>query len=504
MKNSGIILIAISLLLLVSCTKEDETSYKNADGFDLYSTTGITGTSGNTQGNPAIPGDKYTELEENPFIMVTEAPVSTFSIDADGASYSNIRRFILQDHQLPPRGAVRTEEMINYFDFNYDYQPSAHPISLNGEVSSCPWEENNRLVRIGIQGKSIPESQLPPSNFVLLIDVSGSMSSPDKLALLKQGFTLFVDQMRNEDRIAIVTYAGNAGLVLESTLGNEKVKIRNAIASLGSGGSTAGAEGILTAYQIARENLIEGGNNRIILGTDGDFNVGVSSKEELIALIETQRDFGIFLTVLGVGRGNYNDAALEQIADNGNGNFEYIDKVDQLKKVFIHEFERFYTIAKDVKVQVEFNPEIVEAYRLIGYENRVLNTEDFEDDKKDAGEIGAGQNITALYEIIPKQGIDIRQSPAFTIDFRYKNPDEDISIPMQLEIFDEGKSFTDASDQMIFSSSIAEFSMLITNSKFKGNSNYLHAYLMVEKLNLPDPYGYIEEFKKIVNRAKQF
>src|SRR5688572_4983620 len=218
MKNSGIILIAISLLLLVSCTKEDETSYKNADGFDLYSTTGITGTSGNTQGNPAIPGDKYTELEENPFIMVTEAPVSTFSIDADGASYSNIRRFILQDHQLPPRGAVRTEEMINYFDFNYDYQPSAHPISLNGEVSSCPWEENNRLVRIGIQGKSIPESQLPPSNFVLLIDVSGSMSSPDKLALLKQGFTLFVDQMRNEDRIAIVTYAGNAGLVLESTL----------------------------------------------------------------------------------------------------------------------------------------------------------------------------------------------------------------------------------------------------------------------------------------------
>jgi Ca-activated chloride channel family protein len=275
------------------------------------------------------------------------------------------------------------------------------------------------LIRIGIKGKPLPKANRPGSNFVFLIDVSGSMSSGDKLELLKSGFNLFVDEIGTDDRVAIVTYAGRAGIVLESTPGNQKQKIKDAINSLGSGGSTAGVEGIITAYKIAQESFITGGNNRIILGTDGDFNVGISDREELVKLIEEKRESGIYLTVLGVGRGNLNDAALEQIANNGNGTYEYIDNLEQLKKVFIYEFDKFYAVAKDVKVQVKFNSSNVEAYRLMGYENRVLNEEDFEDDGKDAGEIGANQNITALYEIVPKNNPQYRFVPTFTIDFRY-------------------------------------------------------------------------------------
>ncbi len=494
MKSHILILTAIILFVASSCDKEDHRlEYSDS----LYS--GITG---NYNGGTEIPGDLYAEQEENPFINTAETPISTFSIDADGASYSNIRRFILKENQLPPKGAVRTEELINYFDMDYDYQPSSHPISLNGEVSSCPWAESHKLIRIGIKGKPIPEEQLPASNFVFLIDVSGSMSSDDKLELLKEGFTLFVDRMENDDRVAIVTYAGTAGLVLESTSGQYKQRIKDAIHSLGSGGSTAGAEGIITAYKIAEENFIPNGNNRIILGTDGDFNVGISDREELIKLIEEKRDHGIYLTVVGVGRGNLNDAALEQIADHGNGNYEYVDDLEQLKKVFIYEFSKFYTVAKDVKVQIEFNPEVVHSYRLIGYENRVLNNEDFEDDKKDAGEIGADQSITALYEIIPVENIDFRSDPTFKIDFRYKEPDSDTSIPMQLEIFDDGKELKDASDHMIFSSGIAAFSMQLNDSKYKGTFTYTKVLQQIESVNLADPYKYLKEFKEIVAKAK--
>ena len=378
MKALNLVFLTILLFVASSCEKGDASLEYNYN-------VGITGDySGGSSGN----GDTYTVVEENSFVDVSEAPVSTFSIDADGASYANIRRFILKENQLPPKGAVRTEELVNYFDMDYPYQPSQHPISLNGEISSCPWAEGHKLIRIGLKGKPIPEDQLPASNFVFLIDVSGSMSSADKLELLKAGFNLFVDRMENDDRVAIVTYAGDAGLVLESTSGKDKQKIKAAINSLGSGGSTAGAEGIITAYKIAGENFIPKGNNRILLGTDGDFNVGISDRDELIKLIEEKRDNGIYLTVLGVGRGNLNDAALEQIADHGNGHYEYVDDLEQLRKVFIYEFSKFYTVAKDVKVQIEFNPELVQSYRLIGYENRILNEEDFEDDGKDAGEIG--------------------------------------------------------------------------------------------------------------------
>lgn len=481
MKN--ILLGLIAIVLLHSCTDEEDIA-----GYGLS--------------DIALSGDTYTEIEENPFVQVSDQPVSTFSVDADGASYANVRRFIQQDNQLPPNGAVRTEELINYFNLDYEYSDPTHPIALNGEVSQCPWNSDNKLIRIGIKGKPIPQNELPSSNFVFLIDVSGSMGSEDKLELLKNGFKLFVDELESTDRVAIVTYAGSAGVVLESTSGDNKQTIKNAIDALGSGGSTAGAEGIITAYEIAQQNFIEGGNNRIIIGTDGDFNVGPASQEELVTLIEEKRDFGIFLTVLGVGRGNLNDASLEQIANNGNGTYEYIDHIEQLRKVFIYDFSKFYTVAKDVKVQVEFNNLNVEAYRLIGYENRLLNQEDFEDDDKDAGEIGANQNVTALYEIVPKSNTNYKAVPTFSIDFRYKNPDAETSIPVELEVFDEGKLFDESTDFMKFTSSVASFSMMITNSQYKGSSNYDDIIDWINDANLSDEHNFKEEFKSIINQAK--
>lgn len=476
-------LLAFSLLLILfSC---NDYSKFSDEGFN----------------NIELSGDTYSEYEENRFVDVSEFPVSTFSIDSDGASYSNVRRFIQQDNELPPKGAIRTEELINYFQLDYGFDNPSHPIALNGEVSECPWNESNKLIRIGLKGKNIPEQDLPASNFVFLIDVSGSMASEDKLDLLKNGFTYFVDQLSDDDRIAIVTYAGSAEVVLESTSGNQKQKIKKAIGKLGSGGSTAGAQGIITAYEIAQQNLIAAGNNRIIIGTDGDFNVGISDKDELVKLIEEKREMGIFITVIGVGRGNLNDAMLEQIADNGNGTYEYIDNLEQLKKVFIYDYNKFYTVAKDVKVQVEFNPENVEAYRLIGYENRVLNQQDFEDDSKDAGEIGSNQNVTALYEIIPKVNPNFRSAPTFTIDFRYKNPDSDASIPMEMEIYDEGNSFSQSSDFMKFTSAVVSFSMLISDSEYKGTSNYIEIIDWLNTLNLNDEHGFKNGFKNLVETA---
>lgn len=448
-------------------------------------------------------GDTYDTLKENPFIKVLQQSVSTFSIDADGASYANVRRFIQQDQQLPPSGAVRTEELINYFDFDYPFSSSNHAIDLNGEVSQCPWNSSNKLIRIGIKGKPIPKQDLPASNFVFLIDVSGSMGSEDKLDLLKNGFKYLVDELSDHDKVAIVTYAGSAGVPLGATPGHEKSKIKQAIDALGSGGGTAGAQGIITAYEIAQEHFIEGGNNRIVIGTDGDFNIGPSSQEELVKLIEEKRELGIFITVLGVGRGNLRDASLEKIANNGNGTYEYIDNLEQLKKVFIYDYNKFFTVAKDVKVQVEFNPENVESYRLIGYENRLLSQKDFEDDNKDAGEIGSGQNITALYEIVPKNNLNFKNIPTFTIDFRYKDPDSEVSKPLALEIFDEGKTFSESSDFMKFASSVASFSMLLTQSSYKGTSTYEDIIQWLNSTNLHDKHGFKAGFKTIVEKAKK-
>lgn len=443
-------------------------------------------------------GDQYNEIGENQFISTETIPISTFSIDADGASYSNIRRFIQQDQSLPPVAAVRTEELINYFNLDYAYNDATHPINLNGEISSCPWNTDNKLVRIGMKAKPLNLNDTQASNFVLLIDVSGSMGSEDKLELLKSGFKDFVDQTSDTDKIAIVTYAGSAGLVLPSAACSNKQTIKDAIDSLGSGGSTAGAQGIITAYDIALENYITNGNNRIIIGTDGDFNVGISNQDDLISLIEEKRDLGVFLTVLGVGRGNLNDGTLEQIANKGNGNYEYIDTIEQLRKVFIYDYSKFFTVAKDVKVQVEFNPEIVDAYRLIGYENRALNTEDFEDDTEDAGEIGANQNITAIYEIVPTVESNLLNDKAFTIAVRYKLPDNDTSIPMTLDIYDQEVAFSQSSDFMKFTASVASFSMLITDSEFKGDTSYSNISNWLNQTSLSDEHNFKNQFKTIV------
>ena len=412
-------------------------------------------------------GDRLSTIEENPFIKTADSAISTFSIDADGASYALMRKY-LSIGQEPVKEAIRSEEFMNYFTYNYPDAADNSPISVNGEVSTCPWKDGNKLIRIGIKGKSTSRLEYPLANFVLLIDVSGSMQSDDKLELLKKGFIAFADQMRPNDRIAIVTYAGNAGLVLNSTTGVYKDVIKSRINELKPGGSTNGAAGINLAYQIAQENFIAGGNNRVILGTDGDFNVGVTSQTELENLIISKRDSGIFLTVLGVGTGNLNEAMMEQVANKGNGNYEYIDGLQEIKKVFIDEYSKFLTVAKDVKVQVTFNSQLVEEYRLIGYENRKLTTNDFTDDKKDAGEIGSGQTITAIYEIKPVSNANYHVVPTFIINFRFKKPAETISNALSLDVYDNGNSFIQSSENMRFAATCVALGMHIRNSQYKG------------------------------------
>ncbi|TKG94404.1 DUF3520 domain-containing protein [Puteibacter caeruleilacunae] len=439
--------------------------------------------------------EKYKDYEENPFVKVSERPLSTFSIDADGGSYSNMRRFLYLG-QTPPKESVRIEEFINYFMFNYDEPTGDEHVSLNSEVATCPWNASHHLLRIGMKGKTIQKSVLPNSNYVFLIDVSGSMSSPDKLELLKSGFTTMVDQLRDQDRIAIVTYAGEAGVLLESTHCDQKKKIKDAIAKLGAGGSTAGAAGITKAYEIAQKNFIAGGNNRVILGSDGDFNVGISSTDELIELIETKRDAGIYLTVLGVGSGNLNDHMMEQVANKGNGNYEYIDNAKQIQKVFIHELAKFYAVAKDSKIQIKFNPNKVEQYRLIGYENRKLNDEDFEDDTKDAGEIGSTQTITALYEVVLK---NYSQNEKFAqFDFRYKKPSEDNSRLLTHNITGTPKDINASSENMRFATALAGIGLIMKESEYKGTVTKQMVLNLAKNSQTYDPHNYRKEFIEMI------
>lgn len=511
MRSLKFVFSLIILPFIFSC--ESDTSHSSfRDGSEKIATSAqgaspYSNTSSAASAQLAVPtgvspyADDYATIHENDFISTDKQEVTTFSIDADGASFSNVRRFIQQDKRLPPRGAIRAEELINYFNLDYDYKDTLHPINVNGEISQCPWNPSNKLVRIGIKGKPIEKEALPASNFVFLIDVSGSMAGEDKLELLKSGFKYFVDEMSEKDRVAIVAYAGAAGLVLDSTSGQEKRKIKKAINSLGSGGRTAGAEGIMTAYDIAERNFIEGGNNRIILGTDGDFNVGIRDRKQLVSLVEEKRENGVFVTVLGVGRGNLKDYALEQIANKGNGTYEYIDHIEQLRKVFIYDYGKFFTVAKDVKVQVEFNPLAVVEYRLIGYENRALNNRDFKDDKKDAGEIGANQDITALYEIVPVNENAVRGEPALVVNLRYKKEPNGVSIPINLQVYDANKTFNQSSGQMKLVSSAASFAMILSNSEYKGESNYEKILVWLESSNLADERGFKEEFAGIVKAA---
>jgi Ca-activated chloride channel family protein len=463
--------------------------------------------------------ESYNFIVENDFLKATENPLSTFSIDVDNASYTNSRRYI-DGGSLPPADAVRIEEFINYFSYDYVKPTGRHPFSINTEVSECPWNGQHKLVHVGIQGKRFPFESMAPINLVFLVDVSGSMSDENKLPLLKKSLGLLVSKMRPQDRISLTVYAGSAGVVLPSTSGAEKEKIISALDNLQSGGSTAGGQGIILAYKIAKENFIKNGNNRVLIATDGDFNVGASSDGEMTHLIESKREDGIFLTVLGFGMGNYKDSKMESIADHGNGNYFYIDNIGEAQKTLVDELDgTLYTIAKDVKIQVEFNPAKVQAYRLIGYENRMLKKEDFNDDKKDAGELGAGHTVTALYEIIPV-GVtatelgkvdDLRYQKTepkkiesqyademMVIKFRYKEPKDSISQLIVHTMKDKEVKLANSSENFRFSAAVAEFGMILRNSKFKGTANYDQAIELAKNAKGIDEEGYRAEFIKMM------
>ncbi len=465
----------------------------------------------------------YDHINENKFLKVKDNPLSTFSIDVDAASYSNVRRFLNQG-QLPPAGAVRIEEMINYFHYQYPQPIGKDPFSINTEISDAPWNKDDKLVLIGLQGEKISTDNLPSSNLVFLIDVSGSMSSANKLPLVKASMKMLVDQLRAQDKVSMVVYAGAAGLVLPPTNGSEKIKIKEAIDKLESGGSTAGGAGIKLAYKTAKEHLVKNGNNRVILCTDGDFNVGESSDDAMERMIEEERKSGVFLTVLGYGMGNYQDAKMQKLADKGNGNHAYIDGISEAKKVLVNEFGgTLFTIAKDVKLQVEFNPAKVQGYRLIGYENRMLAKEDFNDDKKDAGELGSGHTVTAIYEVIPVgvqsdflKGVDSLKyqknieplskssntDEILTVKFRYKEPDGSVSKLIEHPVKDKQIPIAGTSDNFRFAVSVAEFGMLLRNSEFKSSSSFDNVLSLARKAKGIDEEGYRSEFVRLVESAQ--
>lgn len=465
--------------------------------------------------------EEYDGITENIFHEAIKNPLSTFSIDVDAASYSNIRRFI-NNGQRPPKDAVRIEEMINYFDYDYAQPDTDHPFAIHTEISSAPWNEKHKLVHIGLQGKKIATEKLPASNLVFLIDVSGSMAEPNKLPLLKNSFKMLVEQLREQDHVAIVVYAGAAGLVLEPTAGNEKKKIIEALDRLEAGGSTAGGAGIKLAYAIAKQHFKSEGNNRVILATDGDFNVGESSNGGMERLIEEKRKDGIFLTVLGYGMGNYKDSKMETLADKGNGNYAYIDNLTEARKVLVNEFGgTLFTIAKDVKLQIEFNPAKVKAYRLIGYENRMLKSEDFNNDKKDAGDLGSGHTVTALYEIIPvgveseffkidelkyqSTKIDpaaFKSKELMTVKFRYKKPDQDVSKLIVHPLLDTNVLLSKTSDNFRWSASVAAFGMLLRESEYVNGFTYDNVLQLAKSSKGIDEEGYRVEFINMVKSYK--
>jgi Ca-activated chloride channel family protein len=470
--------------------------------------------------------ETYDHIVDNPFLAAARNPLSTFSIDVDTASYSNVRRF-LTEGRLPPAGAVRIEELLNYFTYEDPPPQGDVPFSVNIEVAECPWNAEHRLARIGLKGREVPREERPGSNLVFLIDVSGSMNAANKLPLVKSGLKLLVEQLDERDRVALVVYAGASGVVLPSTRGDRKQIIDSAIEHLEAGGSTNGGAGIQLAYRTAAENFLPKETNRVILCTDGDFNVGVTSHDELTRLIQEKARTGVFLTVLGFGMGNYQDARLEKLADKGNGAYGYIDNFNEARKMFVDQLQgTLITIAKDVKLQIEFNPTRVLAYRLIGYENRMLAAEDFNNDAKDAGEIGAGHSVTALYEIIPagqslgEIGPEVLavdplkyQKPAettsaaagedlFTLALRYKLPDAENSRRLEFAAIDKGTKVSQASRDLIWSAAVAAFGMILRDSPHKGTATLAAVAEMAQSARGQDPGGYRAEFLQLVETAR--
>lgn len=465
--------------------------------------------------------EEYKQVAENEFKSVSSEPLSTFSLDVDAASYSNVRRMINAGN-MPNKDAVRVEEMINYFSYKYPQPTNADPVRINTEIHPCPWAEDHLLLRIGVKAKEIPSAKLPASNFVFLIDVSGSMDEPNKLPLVKSSLKLLTNNLREKDRVAIVVYAGQAGLVLPSTSGADKQKIFDALEHLQAGGSTAGGDGIELAYKIAIRNFVRGGNNRVILCTDGDFNVGVSSDGELERLIENKRRTGVYLSILGYGVGNYKDSKMQVLSQKGNGNNAYIDNLQEANKVLVNEFgSTMYAVAKDVKIQVEFNPAKVSAYRLVGYETRLLNKEDFNDDTKDAGELGAGHTVTAFYEVVPAHGTyekkvdDLRYQKAqpeheeagspemLFVKLRYKPLDSDRSLKIEKPVMYPTEGRENMSADYAFASSVAMFGQLLKDSEFKGTATYDDVLSLANKGLDEDKNGYRREFVRLVESVNQ-
>ena len=467
----------------------------------------------------------YDKVEENPFLPVASNPLSTFSIDVDTASYANVRRFI-NSGSLPPKDAVRVEEMINYFTYDYREPEGDKPFSIDLDATACPWDPSHRLLRIGLKGREVTNEKRPASNLVFLLDVSGSMMPAERLPLVKQAMRLLVDKLTEKDRVAIVIYAGGSGLALNSTSGNEKEKILRALEELQAGGSTNGAEGIELAYKVAADNFIKGGVNRVILATDGDFNIGVTSQGDLIRLIEAKAKGGVFLSVLGVGTDNLKDSTMQKLADKGNGNYAYLDSVDEARKVLVQQINgTLMTIAKDVKIQVEFNPARVASYRLIGYEKRLLRKEDFNNDKVDAGEIGAGHTVTALYEVVPAGPgatdpaanvppvdplkyqpptvADTKASPEMvTVKLRHKKPDGDVSELTERSFTDNGSKFENAAPDLKFAAAVAEFGMLLRDSQYKGKGSFGAVIEWAQEGKGRDTAGYRAGFIEMARKAQ--
>ena len=450
-------------------------------------------------------GDQFAEFTDNPFVKTTEKSTSTFSVDADGASYAIMRRYLKKNWNITP-SMVRIEEYLNYFTFDYAAPTGSHTAAINAEVGPCPWEPAHKLLCLGIKGKELAQSEMPKANYVFLIDVSGSMDSADKIELLKSGMIELVDNLNADDRISIVTYSGEVKKLLESTPVRQANIIKKAIKKLNAWGCTNGEGAIHMAYREAMANFIPDGNNRIIMGTDGDFNVGVTSTDSLVRLVEGYASKGIYLTVCGFGSGNLNDNMMEKISNSGNGTYEFIDSEDEMMRVFVHNRSRFVAVASDAKCQVTFDSTLVDSYRLLGYENRVMSNEDFEDDTKDAGEIGAGQTITALYEIIPTDQLakaDGNQTIA-TFDFRYKKNLADESILLQKKVLaGEVENEETVSENLRFASGVAAYGMVLRKSPYKGESSFEMAEKLVEQSLTFDPDGYREQFAGLIRMAEE-
>jgi Ca-activated chloride channel family protein len=463
-------------------------------------------------------GETYAHTQEGGFRSATKDPLSTFSIDVDAASYSNVRRFLNQG-QLPPPDAVRIEEMLNYFQYDYPQPTGSQPFSVTTELAACPWNPTHQLVHVGLQGKTVATDKLPPANLVFLVDVSGSMMGDDRLPLVQAGLRLLVKELRPQDKVALVVYAGAAGLVLPPTAGNKRSEIMRAIDNLRAGGSTAGGAGLRLAYQVARDSFQKDGNNRVILATDGDFNVGEQSDDAMEHLIVQERESGVFLTVLGVGQGNYQDKKMELLADKGNGNYAYLDNLDEARRVLVRQFGgTLFTLAKDVKLQVEFNPARVREYRLIGYENRTLVAEDFNNDRKDAGEMGAGHTVTALYEVVPVGApvaidkLKYQQNPAetpapasadlMTVKLRYKEPQGKTSKLFERTLRGSAVSLERASENLRFAAAVAQFGMLLRASEYRGDATWATTAKLAEEARGKDPEGYRAELVRLMKAAE--